>query len=325
MFVAQAFDDSSENSLAIVSALKRAKVPAELHIFQEGGHGFGVRETGVPADAWKERWIEWMQSQGFLDNAAIRNYAHVIAGAWQTNAHWPRFSAQLPDARLKDAYTAQRRLVRAALRQDHIAGFKGIALTENARKEFGVDQPLSGTLLRSGQLKAVDHLTVDLGNAKDIQLAPALGYVISVDISFKILNDTQAQGAVSAIAPIVELPVDYLRHLGNPSAIDAVAVNAGAGRYIVGSSKPLPGADPTAIKISLKRDGQTIQEINPATDKAASWHELRLLLNQITAQGYMLHAGDLILCSAPGKIQPAEAGKYQADFGGLGAIDFEIK
>lgn len=57
---------SSRNSIAMYLALKEAKVPAELHIYATGGHGFGLRPTEHPASAWPQRCEQWMKSRGLL-------------------------------------------------------------------------------------------------------------------------------------------------------------------------------------------------------------------------------------------------------------------
>ena len=67
-FFAHASDDriSSENSITMYLALKKAKVPAELHIYASGGHGFGLRPSEHPASTWPQRCKEWMRSRGLL-------------------------------------------------------------------------------------------------------------------------------------------------------------------------------------------------------------------------------------------------------------------
>jgi acetyl esterase/lipase len=63
MFLAHAGDDgdTAEGSIQIWLALKKAKVPAELHIYNSGGHGFGMRPTGKPASTWPQRCEEWLR------------------------------------------------------------------------------------------------------------------------------------------------------------------------------------------------------------------------------------------------------------------------
>ncbi len=61
-FIVQAEDDPVhvENAVAYFFALKKEKVPAELHIFAEGGHGYGLRPTTLPVTEWPrlaERWF----------------------------------------------------------------------------------------------------------------------------------------------------------------------------------------------------------------------------------------------------------------------------
>jgi acetyl esterase/lipase len=45
-------------------ALKAAKVPAELHVYAEGGHGFGLRRTRLPVTAWTDLADSWMKTIG---------------------------------------------------------------------------------------------------------------------------------------------------------------------------------------------------------------------------------------------------------------------
>jgi acetyl esterase/lipase len=70
-FIVQAHDDrvNSENSVYLYLALKRANVPTELHIYAEGGHGFGLRPSDKPHAAWPQRCAEWMQGIGVLKAA----------------------------------------------------------------------------------------------------------------------------------------------------------------------------------------------------------------------------------------------------------------
>jgi acetyl esterase/lipase len=61
-FIVQAEDDYSyvDSSLAYFAALKNAKVPAELHIYAEGGHGYGLRPTDKPVTHWPDLVEKWL-------------------------------------------------------------------------------------------------------------------------------------------------------------------------------------------------------------------------------------------------------------------------
>jgi acetyl esterase/lipase len=62
-FLIQAEDDFAhvENSLLYYRALKDANVPAEMHLYAKGGHGYGLRPTSLPITHWQELAAKWLQ------------------------------------------------------------------------------------------------------------------------------------------------------------------------------------------------------------------------------------------------------------------------
>ncbi len=67
-FLVHATDDdvvNVKNSLCFYERLLQNSVPAEMHIYQKGGHGFGMKNP-TTNDLWIERLQNWMQSNGFL-------------------------------------------------------------------------------------------------------------------------------------------------------------------------------------------------------------------------------------------------------------------
>ena len=67
-FLVHASDDKSvpvENSIRFYQALIKNKVNAELHIYQNGGHGFGLHNA-TTSDAWFERATAWMRVNKFI-------------------------------------------------------------------------------------------------------------------------------------------------------------------------------------------------------------------------------------------------------------------
>ncbi len=64
-FLVLADDDKSvvpRNSIEFYLKLKEYNVPSEIHIFQEGGHGFGIRKNNIPADKWPELFYNWLKA-----------------------------------------------------------------------------------------------------------------------------------------------------------------------------------------------------------------------------------------------------------------------
>jgi hypothetical protein len=61
-----------ENSLAFYQALRKAKVPAELHVYQDGPHGVGLAPGQPGLETWKDRLADWLKNSGFLVGAKER-------------------------------------------------------------------------------------------------------------------------------------------------------------------------------------------------------------------------------------------------------------
>jgi endo-1,4-beta-xylanase len=60
--------DISEGLATLYLKYKTAKIPAELHLFANAGHGFGYRVDAKPSAAsrWPERFTEWLTDSGLL-------------------------------------------------------------------------------------------------------------------------------------------------------------------------------------------------------------------------------------------------------------------
>ena len=68
LFIALANDDelAVDPGVALYCAWRAAGQSVELHIYAQGGHGFGMRKQGLPADHWIDRFGAWLQVQGFM-------------------------------------------------------------------------------------------------------------------------------------------------------------------------------------------------------------------------------------------------------------------
>ncbi len=69
VFFVHAFDDGVpvQNSLLLAAELKRAGGSAEVHVYDTGGHGYGLRPVaGLPVTSWPQRAAEWLERGGWL-------------------------------------------------------------------------------------------------------------------------------------------------------------------------------------------------------------------------------------------------------------------
>jgi acetyl esterase/lipase len=58
-----------ENSVMFYAALRKAGVPAELHIYENGPHGVGLGQTDEALSSWPARLADWMRFHGWLNSA----------------------------------------------------------------------------------------------------------------------------------------------------------------------------------------------------------------------------------------------------------------
>jgi acetyl esterase/lipase len=68
-FLLQAEDDHVDNvddSLAYYIALKKAGVAAEMHLYAQGGHAFGLRRTDLPITGWPQLVETWLRTIGMI-------------------------------------------------------------------------------------------------------------------------------------------------------------------------------------------------------------------------------------------------------------------
>jgi acetyl esterase/lipase len=71
-FLLQAEDDPVdpvENSIVYYAALRKAGIPAEMHLYVKGGHAFGLRRTGLPITGWPQLVEKWLGTIRMVSSA----------------------------------------------------------------------------------------------------------------------------------------------------------------------------------------------------------------------------------------------------------------
>jgi|YelNatPaOPRAMG01_1025707.scaffolds.fasta_scaffold00094_61 acetyl esterase/lipase len=68
-FIFQANDDKTvpiEQNINLYESLYKNNVPVEIHIFEKGGHGFGLGKDKGPVKNWTNRCLDWMRTEGII-------------------------------------------------------------------------------------------------------------------------------------------------------------------------------------------------------------------------------------------------------------------
>ena len=68
MFVALAADDPlmAGGGSGLIDGWRAAKRPVEFHLYEQGGHGFGMYPKATTSTGWFEAFARWMDMHGWL-------------------------------------------------------------------------------------------------------------------------------------------------------------------------------------------------------------------------------------------------------------------
>jgi acetyl esterase/lipase len=72
LFILCASDDrlAATGSVRLYNEWKAAGKPVELHIYEKGGHGFGMNQKGLPVDHWIDRYGDWLSQRKLINLGA---------------------------------------------------------------------------------------------------------------------------------------------------------------------------------------------------------------------------------------------------------------
>ena len=69
-FLVHSSDDRSvlpENSIRYMQALMKYEIPSEIHLYESGGHGYGLSRSKRTESTWPDACINWLRMRGFLE------------------------------------------------------------------------------------------------------------------------------------------------------------------------------------------------------------------------------------------------------------------
>lgn len=228
------------------------------------------------------------------------DFSHALAHAIASHAELPEFEGELS---LDEAYRVQASVVKPRA----IGGIKAGVTATALQRFLKIDHALIGRLYADSRF------------ASGCSIPYVDGRTLECEVAI-IVDD---KGCPKAIAPAIEIVLLRFARPTDASAVNLVACNLGADAYIVGEVLPW---DPTFMdaRLELRRDGEVINQaaVTDALDgpqQAALW-----VSEEADRRGFELSDGMLILGGACGTVSPATVGRYTADYGRLGTIEFEI-
>ncbi|MBC2667448.1 hypothetical protein H7F51_18170 [Novosphingobium flavum] len=229
----------------------------------------------------------------------------------------------LPYADQAEAYRLQARLVaRRVARGDKVAGYKGGLMSEASMRGRNVGEPLVGVLFASGRAASGD--TVSLCGYRKASFEQKLGFVFARSVATLPADPAALAGAVGQVVPVVDLPDIAYRDPDHYGAVDMVAANISAARYVRGAAAAPAGTDLNGLKVSMTRDGQPLTSGFGRESMGEQWGSLHTAVRLILRSGRRIKAGDLVITGKIGDRGWLPPGDYRSDYGPLGVVAFRV-
>ena len=258
-----------------------------------------------------------MEESGVLKTDEIEKWKDAFITAHANGALKPVLADGYSDLTLDDAYKVQKALVSELAHSDPISGFKAAVSSRAAQKARGIDTPLYGVLFQSGEYRTGKIL--DTGRFGKCLLETEIGYRLLASIS-EVPAPGEVRSLVTAI-PMLEFPdagFDKPDHMGT---FDLVAGNSASASYMVGQAAT--EIEPDEVVVSLYRDGEKAYEGKGSDAMDNQWNAVGWLIQQIIEAGYKIKEGQYLMTGSLGMPLPCIPGKYVADYGSFGRIEFE--
>ncbi len=255
-----------------------------------------------------------------VGNGWVDAFAERIYHAWRDSAPKPQLSVAHPEASLEQAYAVQKRFVARIMESDAIGGFKAAGVAS-----LDEHSPLTGVMPASGVYQAADKVVVRLADDPHQYVENEIGYLFKKPISEPLASVEDLQAHVQAVLAIIEVPGGATDTSQPATQQDLIAWNVSGVAMILGAHHDFSGIDMDAIEIAMTRDGELINTARGDMAARGQWETLLRTVNNVVRQGYVVEQGHVITNGALGKILKAEPGRYRADYGPLGVIEFEVQ
>jgi len=260
-----------------------------------------------------------------LPNLALSDQVNTIARqideAFISKTPRPLASQMITGLTVDQAQKIQHSLVQKMKDRGEIPmGYKAGLWAPGAQKRFGYDAPVAGTIFKS-MLRWPG--IVYLKNHARLFIESEIGFRLKNDINEPIDNLLDLKRTVAIVFPAIELPDIAYTDMKLLKGVDLIATNVAARKVLIGNATQAD--DLNAVAVKLFHNGQQIASGNGRMAGGDQWEALKWLVNDVLARGGQIKAGDILITGSLTGLIPAKPGKYIADFGSFGRIEFEFK
>ena len=253
--------------------------------------------------------------------------AQKLYDAAQAGKPFPLITEEKPDLTLEESYQIQSAYSKLVLDGAAPSGFKAGLTAQALMEKFGSTEALAGILLASGANEYTgEAVVVNKADYRNLMLEIEIAYILKEPLTGPIANVDDLKAMIAAVAPAVELPDLSFSDMAKLRAVDLNATAVASDSYIIGEKTPLADApDLNAIDAVLTLDGEEILRGKGSDTLGDQWETVLWLVNNMTARGWTLKEGDLLISGAMGAMVPGKPGTYAFTAGDLGKIDFIVQ
>ncbi len=257
------------------------------------------------------------------DGGAADGWADVVRAERDAGRPLPLLSQYMNDFDLDLAYAVQRELVTTDLAARAIAGYKAGFTSAAAQRRFGLTAPVSGVLPAGGARDS--GAVIALADHPNLMIEIEIGFVLRSAITRPMKSVADLRTYVREARPVVELPALGFESPTGFTAQDLVATNVGAALWLAGAPLPVAALDEVnALEVTLAQGAEIVDSGRGSNAMGDQLEALRWLVNHLQAQGWPLRPGHLLITGTLGRINPARPGRWQARYGDLARLEFEI-
>jgi len=257
-----------------------------------------------------------------MPTAHATQAATLLWRAWQAGERLSGLPGALQPADRVQAYAIQAEIER--LSGQVRTGWKIAATSVAGQAHIGVNGPLAGRLLA--------HRVCGAGAS--VPLAANMMRVAEAGFAFRMAQPllprsypysmTEVMAAVGSVHPALEFPDSRYRDFVRTGALRLIANNACADWFVLGDAIHVPWRtyDLVAHRVTLRRNGTIAQAGIGANMLGDPQVALTWLVNELTAHGMGLQAGEVVTtgtCIVPAAIAPGD--RIMADSGDFSCVD----
>jgi 2-keto-4-pentenoate hydratase len=238
-----------------------------------------------------------------------RRVVDEIVTSWREQRALPNIDETLTIA---SAYRVQTRSVRARLHGARPAGFKAGLTSAPAQARFKTDDAVAGVLFEQGALHSAS--TVSLHDMRGLHIEVEIAMRIGKSIERPLANVADLHDRIDGIGPAIELPnLDYTQPQ-TLDAIDIIATNVAAAKYIVGDFATPRERDPNSTEVRLVCNDREMFTGKGTDALGDQWRAALFLVNKMVEQGWRLEPGQILLTGSLGRMLPGTTGHCVASY-----------